>query len=298
MVATASDGLAPSFQSRAVGVAHCAASLTMLGDRRARSLGQSPRSESLALGVGQSRIASVSDVPACVLPVLAAVAVRPPDAREPPAVAVGHIVASFASNGRETPPQVFVCVDTPASGVGQKGASVGSPIEGVSRREQAKDPLPPMRRASVACGTEHRVRHPVTHSRQRLSESSQSPKSNEVWDILDEDQGRAGLADDAGEVPDEVAGVVTSTASSRDAVGLTRDAGSDEIQAATPREAVEGGKVRPDRRLSHDTRFHRPDQVGDGENFPLDVQDDARVVAGEGDSEGDAVVSGTKAGGM
>jgi hypothetical protein len=210
---------------------------------------------SLARVVGHSRIASVSDVPACVRPVRCAVSRRPPALFESPAVAVGQ-------------------------------------------REEAEDPLPPVRRASVAGGTEHRIRQLVTHSRQRLSESSQSPKANEVWDILDEDQGRASLSDDACEVTDEVAGVIPSSASTCDAVRLARDARSDEIQHSTPRAAVEGCHVRPDRRRIQPPLVHRRSQVRHGVAFPLDVHDDSRICARESESKGDAVVSGANAGGM
>lgn len=245
--------------SRAVGVAQSAASLTRSGLRRARSLGQSPR---------------------C-------------DAR-----GVGHICASFASIGR------FVCaaslpvcvrVVTPASGVGQKGASVGSTIDGVNLPEEAEHPLAPVRRANVAGGTEHRRLQSVAHSDQRLSEPPDPAKSNEIWNILDEDQGRLALADDAREVPDEVSRVVASGASSCAGVGLTRDAASDEIHDSTPRASVEGGNVRPERRRSHGTRFHRCNQVRGGECFPLHVADRASRHSGEVEASLESAISGADA---
>lgn len=266
-VGTASEGSDPSFQSRAVGVAHIA-------------------------------VASVSDVPACVLPVLAAVALRPPDAFASPAVAVGDNSASFASIGRFVRAASFpVCVRVvaPASGVGQNGASVGSSTDGVSLPEETEHPLAPVRRANVAGGTEHRRLQSVAHSDQRLSESPNPPKSNEIWDILDEDQGRLALADDARQVADEVSRVVSGGASSSARIGLTGDSASDEIHNSTPRASVEGGNVRPDRRRSHGSRFHRRDQVCGGECFPLHVAHGASRLAGEVQPSLESGVSGADA---
>ena len=57
----------------------------------------------------------------------------------------------------------------------------------------------------------------------------------------------------------------------RNAVGLARDARSDEIHDSTPRAAVEGGKVAPNRRLAQGLVFHPRQERGLGIGFPLDI---------------------------
>lgn len=54
---------------------------------------------------------------------------------------------------------------------------------------------------------------------------------------------------------------------------LTRDSANDTIHKATPWAAVEGFGITPHRRFSQVTLAHRRDQMGDGECFPLHVQD-------------------------
>jgi hypothetical protein len=66
-----------------------------------------------------------------------------------------------------------------------------------------------------------------------------------------------------------------STTAPGHAERLARVAASDDIHSATPRSAVEGSQVTPDRRRSHGFFFHASRQDRGGEGFPLDVTDDA-----------------------
>lgn len=83
-----------------------------------------------------------------------------------------------------------------------------------------------------------------------------------------------------------------------DAVVLARIAGSEEMNAATPRSSVEGGKVGPDRRVIQPPRVHRRDQARGGSGFPLDVADAADslspMVEGEGDAELESADAGAQ----
>ena len=70
------------------------------------------------------------------------------------------------------------------------------------------------------------------------------------------------------------------------------------MNAATPRAAIEGGKVRPDRRLMKPPRFHRRDQACGGSGFPLHVTDApaslSPMMEGEQDAEFESADSGAE----
>ena len=66
-------------------------------------------------------------------------------------------------------------------------------------------------------------------------------------DVLEEDEARSHLADDPGDVRPEVAWVGRSLPAAGNRERLAGVARSDEIHRPTPRVAVEGGKVVPER---------------------------------------------------
>ena len=76
-----------------------------------------------------------------------------------------------------------------------------------------------------------------------------------MGDILEEYEGRSRPRDDAGDMRPEVARVVRAAAFARDGERLARIARSDDVHRASPRAAVEGGNVVPDRRAIPGTRL-------------------------------------------
>lgn len=64
-------------------------------------------------------------------------------------------------------------------------------------------------------------------------------------DVFQEDDAGLDLADDAGDVRPEVALVGLGASFPRDREGLAGIAGSDAMNAATPRAAIEGSQIRP-----------------------------------------------------
>jgi hypothetical protein len=70
--------------------------------------------------------------------------------------------------------------------------------------------------------------------------------------------------------------VAESLLLSGDAVGLARQTCNEAIHDAAPRLAVEGGKVRPNRRRMYDPCFHERNKLALGIGFPLDVSDCSR----------------------
>jgi hypothetical protein len=113
----------------------------------------------------------------------------------------------------------------------------------------------------------------------------EATRGEHAADVLDEDEPRTGLDDDAPCVGPQVALVFFGAALAREAVRLARDAANDAIHEATPWAAVEGSDIRPHRRRSQETLLHRLDQVSDGEGFPLHAQDCASMRDCQLDSE-------------
>lgn len=132
--------------------------------------------------------------------------------------------------------------------------------------------------------TEYSCLNAVTHSLQCRDEGGELP-SGIPRDVLAEETERPAPGDDAQHLIDEEAFVGCAKSLSGDAVGLAGIAGSDAMNASTPRVRVESGKVRPDRRWSQVARFHARDQCCGGGCFPLHVSDAARVRHGELDAE-------------
>jgi hypothetical protein len=83
-----------------------------------------------------------------------------------------------------------------------------------------------------------------------------------MGDILEEDEGRLDLADDACDMRPEMARVVGTPAFARDGERLARIARSDDIHRAAPRAAVEGGNIVPDNSLIQGRVFHPRHESG------------------------------------
>ncbi|AJP72291.1 hypothetical protein TS85_11575 [Sphingomonas hengshuiensis] len=112
--------------------------------------------------------------------------------------------------------------------------------------------------------------------------------------VLAQETERPALGDDAEYLFDEETIVVGASALSGDAVGLAWIAGSDAMNAATPRSSIEGSEVRPDRRGSQVARFHARNQKRGGGCFPLHVSDAARSRHGKLDAESKPSAAGAE----
>lgn len=93
----------------------------------------------------------------------------------------------------------------------------------------------------------------------------------EIGRVFDEDECWLALSDDTHEFGPEGPFVCMPKALSGKAVGLARDARSETIHEATPREAIEGREIVPDRRAIHGLIFHPRHESGCCVGFPLDV---------------------------
>lgn len=128
---------------------------------------------------------------------------------------------------------------------------------------------------SVVRRPEVRGRRVVWHSPLEAQLSKVSPDwlgvLEEPVDVLEEDDGGLDLFDDADEVGPERALVVVPSSLPGDGVGLAREARREEIHDSTPRVAVEGREIVPDRRAIQGRVFHPRHENGRRESVPLDV---------------------------
>ena len=132
------------------------------------------------------------------------------------------------------------------------------------------------RRREEAC------RKAVAHADQSAGDFGEA-EAEMMGDILEEDEGRFDLADDAGDMGPEVARVVGTPALARDGERLARIARSDDVHRAAPRAAVEGSNVVPDNSLIQGRVFHPRHESGCGEGFPFDMAHS--TISGDGDGE-------------
>ena len=120
------------------------------------------------------------------------------------------------------------------------------------------------RRREEAC------RKAVAHADQSCGDFGEA-EAEMMGDILEEDEGRLDLADDAGDMRPEVARVLRAPALARDGERLARIARSDDVHRTAPWAAVEGGNVVPDRCAIQGRVFHPRHEDGRGVGVPLDV---------------------------
>ena len=132
------------------------------------------------------------------------------------------------------------------------------------------------RRREEAC------RKAVAHADQSCGDFGEA-EAEMMGDILEEDEGRFDLADDAGDMRPEVARVVGAPAFARDGERLARIARSDDVHRAAPRAAVEGSNVVPDNSLIHGRVFHPRHESGCGIGFPFNMAHS--TISGECDGE-------------
>jgi len=132
------------------------------------------------------------------------------------------------------------------------------------------------RRREEAC------RKAVAHADQSAGDFGEA-EAEMMGDILEEDEGRLDLADDARDVRPEVARVVGPTPFARDRERLARIARSDDVHRAAPRATVEGSNVVPDNSLIQGRVLHPRHESGCGVGFPFDMAHS--TISGDGDGK-------------
>jgi hypothetical protein len=115
-----------------------------------------------------------------------------------------------------------------------------------------------------------------------------------VGDVLKENESWLYLADDAGDVGPEVAGVVRAESLPGHAERLAGVAANEAIHDATPRSAVEGGKIAPQRARIQAALFHARDKEAGDVGFSLNATDDASSWMRQSNGEIESAVAGAE----
>ncbi len=109
----------------------------------------------------------------------------------------------------------------------------------------------------------------------KVFEDSIGSQGHVAFDVFEEAPFRPDFGDDPADMRPEVAGVVFALAVSGKREGLAGISGSEEMNLAAPRAAVEGGNIIPERRRIQGLVFHPRHEGGCSEGFPLDVTNSA-----------------------
>jgi hypothetical protein len=104
-------------------------------------------------------------------------------------------------------------------------------------------------------------------------------------DVLEEAPFGLNFSDNSGDVVPQPSLVLLSEFSTEAGEGLAWVASNDAIHFSNPREAVEGGKVRPNRRIVEDSFLNPFNQDFDATCFPFTVTDRSRLRASEFESQ-------------
>lgn len=171
-----------------------------------------------------------------------------------------------------------------ARGVGQRVAAIP-----MGEDEQS---LAPMGRADFRRREESR-RKAVAHADQISGDLGKS-EAEMMGDVLQEHERRLALADDAGDVGPEMARVLGATPPSGDRERLARITRKHDVHRATPKAAIEGGKIVPERSRIQGRVFHPGHEDGRGIGFPLDVTHSAISGLGDGEAEVEPAGAGTE----
>jgi hypothetical protein len=184
---------------------------------------------------------------------------------------------------------------SPASGVGQSRiiSVLFPPLDRVPEQARGvgqlvalavgedEEPLAPVGRTDFR-RREEACRKAVAHADQSSGDLGEA-EAEMMGDVLEEHEGRLGLADDAGDMRPEVPRVVCAPAFARDGERLARIARSDDVHRAAPRTAVEGCNVVPDNSRIQGRIFHPRHESGCGVGFPFDMAHS--TISGDGDGE-------------
>jgi hypothetical protein len=127
-------------------------------------------------------------------------------------------------------------------------------------------------------------------------EESSPISGKDAWDVLKKDVSRLHFTDDPGNVVPDESLVVHSSPLAGEADGLAWESRSDEIHRSTPRPAVEGANVVPDRSVIQAAVLDSRRDDSCGELAPFDVADGADI-GGKAQSEVESAHAGAQADG-
>lgn len=114
------------------------------------------------------------------------------------------------------------------------------------------------------------------------------------FDVLGEDDTGSHFSNDPLDLGPQVAGIGLAAAFACEAEGLAGITGREDMNAVTPRAAVEGSEIVPYRRAIQPRVFHPGHESGRSMGFPLDETCSAISGLGDGKPEFKSAISGAE----
>jgi len=134
---------------------------------------------------------------------------------------------------------------------------------------QDEEPISSVRGSNVGRGEHAPLR--IEPERGKVAKDVGEPKRKVSSDVLEECEGGGDLLEDSPDLGPEVALVVCALSLPGCTERLAWVPANDEIHRSTPRAAVEGSEIVPDRSAIQLRFFHPGHEDGRGERVPLDV---------------------------
>lgn len=128
----------------------------------------------------------------------------------------------------------------------------------------------------------------------QVAEDARKRCPNKSGTVFHEDVARSNLANDTGNIRPEPPVVFNAQPLAGGAEGLARESRSDAVHCSTPRSAIEGGKVVPDRSFFQGRVRHPRHEDGRGIAVPFDCTHKSGAWHGELESELEASDSGAE----
>lgn len=156
---------------------------------------------------------------------------------------------------------------------------------------QDEDPHPLVRRTDF-CRREQTRRRRVAQA-PKLSQHGFKPERDVTGDVFEKNPFGAALADDAGDVGPEVAGVIRTAALSRRAEGLAGISREDDAEGTAEGPGIEAAQIGPDRGRGEVARLLGCDEHGPWPILPFDEA--PGVIFGFGEHEAHIQASAARA---
>jgi hypothetical protein len=128
----------------------------------------------------------------------------------------------------------------------------------------------------------------------KIGEDVREPVLNKSGDVLQEHASRSHVTDDPSNGRPEPPVIVNSTALTCSGERLARESRSDEIHASTPRCAIEGCEIVPDRSAIQSLFFHPGHENGRRVGVPLNTSHGSYSVLAQGKLEASVAVTETE----
>ena len=167
------------------------------------------------------------------------------------------------------------------------------PPLGVSGVRQDEQPLPPVARANLRRSKQAR-RNSVAQAL-KVADDFTCSERQMAGHVLEKGVGGLALGKNALDVRPKVAGIIGSGALPSDREWLAWITRNDAIHDSTPRLAVEGSQIRPNRRIIQGFVRHARSQDFAAVAFVLNAADDASIPDRQADAEVESPGSGAKA---